>query len=503
MSPGRSRMWLAAWAAWVASAAPGGAAPAHAAADGAVRVHVEAADLAPLAAVRDRVASLPWIDGTAPEGEADLRVAVEGGAIVLRTEDGPLRAPPVPLGAPEAGRRAAERVVAWAHRQRMHRLENPGSALRVAFRLERAEGSGAPGGLRVAEPGAKLRWEATNRSERTVHMSVFDVSPDGGVTLLHPRRGPGARLDPGETADQTVTMRLPDDWESGSDVFTLVATAGPLDPAGFLAPETLAGALERLEASDWQVFRREVRVRRELAVAPAERAEPAGHAATVAPREAHPGPRKLSFAVHFATDVDLGRVRHRVAKLRTLCGRNGFACEVRRLAPGGAAFELERTGRRLGEDAKLTVASAFEQAYAIRDGLDALRVEPLLDLARPAGSEPSRAVVSWAAQGGAVPTAPPGALSLFHALHTEGTPPARAAADYRRLFGLGAGTDLGSVAYLEAELLHHYVLDEAVRRAIDALTAPGADAAAAAEARAALLRRGLSAPLRAALSAAP
>jgi hypothetical protein len=89
-------------------------------------------------------------------------------------------------------------------------------------------------------------------------------------------------------------------------------------------------------------------------------------------------------------------------------------------------------------------------------------------------------------------------LPLFRSVYPDGRGE-RAPADYRRLFGLAPEGDLERVAYLEAEVLHHYAMTREVTEALDAALARGAPDAAFAEARRALLRQGLSDDLRRAL----
>jgi hypothetical protein len=95
-------------------------------------------------------------------------------------------------------------------------------------------------------------------------------------------------------------------------------------------------------------------------------------------------------------------------------------------------------------------------------------------------------------------------LPLFASLYATGAPPARPLADYRGLFALADSAPLERVAFFEAEVLHHYVLGSEVTGALDAITASSGSpsAGAFATARRALLRRGLSQDLRAALRAA-
>lgn len=91
-------------------------------------------------------------------------------------------------------------------------------------------------------------------------------------------------------------------------------------------------------------------------------------------------------------------------------------------------------------------------------------------------------------------------LPLWSSLYPEGTSIATARADYRRLFGLAADTDLERVAIYEAEVMHHYAMNEKVAFALDALAIRGDRSEQAfAQTREALRGEDLSLRLRTAL----
>jgi len=94
-----------------------------------------------------------------------------------------------------------------------------------------------------------------------------------------------------------------------------------------------------------------------------------------------------------------------------------------------------------------------------------------------------------------------GELPLFRSVLPPGSE-AQAPARYRALFGLAPGRPLEAVAWLEAEVLHHYAMDAEVAATLDAVVAGEPSPEALAAARRALRRQGLSGELREALQAA-
>lgn len=397
-----------------------------------------------------------------------------------------------------AGRGADSTLHSW-----FATLSAPAGGPALDFRVERTGGS-PDGPVRVVAPGDEIRWRATNRSDGALWLTVFAVSPEA-VVRVHPLHGRPEPLAPGDHVEQRGEVSLAPGRSTSTDHLVAVATRDRVDLDGLLDPAGLEAGVAALAGTAWSAARHTLVVRRELAEpdAPEVRAAGPDGAPAEAARSRRRAPRITRFGVHFRGDLELGLVQRRVSKLRALCGRNGSACRVERLAPGAGVFELERTGRRLGEGETQTVAGAFEQAYEIRRGLEAWRVEPFLELALSREEEAdARARAAWQRLR-ARRSAPPGpdVLELFAALHAQGTPASRVATGYRRLLG-GEGAPLSALAYLESELMHHYVLDPDVARALDALAAGSPPDAAAAEARRALLRRGLSDDLRDALRAA-
>jgi len=360
------------------------------------------------------LASYEWIQLVPASAPASLTIDVETEGLRIRGADGVAAAPAIAVAAPDAGRRLAEAVVRAAHRHAISSLHNPASRLDVGFSLERADGGPEDGPLVRVEPGAELRWEARNASGKSLYVTVFAVSADRGVTLVYPFHSRPKPLRSGDAVDQKGSVDIPEGARTATDRLQLVATPARIDPERFTDPERLGDALAELAQGDWFGAHHEISVRREVAeiveespiarIVPEQRAQ-SGAAAVAAPgtraasplAEASPpaprrrvgrgAPRVLRFGVHFARPTELGAVKSRLAKLRTLCGRGGMACTVKRFFGEGDVFEIERRGRRLREGASQTVASAFEQAYAIRSGIDAARAEPFLELEMLYGTE--------------------------------------------------------------------------------------------------------------------
>jgi len=91
-------------------------------------------------------------------------------------------------------------------------------------------------------------------------------------------------------------------------------------------------------------------------------------------------------------------------------------------------------------------------------------------------------------------------LPLWSSLYPEETSPTIVIEDYRRLFRLRESDDLEEVAIFEAEILHHYAMNERVSSAIDAIAIDGDRSEEAfTRVREALLEQDLSTRLRAAL----
>ena len=386
-----------------------GATPTPGTASRRVRVAVSA-EVATLEGFGPALGRVSWIETVAPGQPAELRVARAARGFTVRGAEGRSVAPPVPFDASGSGRRLAERVIAVAQRRVIASLENPASLLDVAFTLGRAGGSAEDGPLRVVEPGAELRWEARNRSQQPVFITVFAVSPDRGVSLVYPYRSRPKPLRPGDSVDQTGAVDMPEGAREASDRLQLLATSVRIDPGRFLDPQRISEALADLGRSQWFGAHHELSVRRELAEIAEIPADPVvdataigSSAAPAARRARRRAPRILHFGIHFDVAPDLGVVQRRVAKLRALCGRGGMACKVRRLFGEGDVFELERRGRRLREGAHPTVAAAWEQAYAIRKGLDAARVEPFLELEMPGPPAAADGDPLAAAESGASP----------------------------------------------------------------------------------------------------
>ncbi len=413
----------------------------------------------------------------------------------------------VALAAPA---RAADPAASW-----LASLSSPAAAPAIEFRVVR-EGN-APSGepVRVAAPGDEIHWYFVNRSSGDLWVTVFAVGP-AGASRVYPFRSRPEPIAPGKGVDQKGEVSLEAGQNESRDTLVLVATAEPLDAEALLDPARFPAGSEALEAAGFAAARHELLVRREIVeIATAPRAEiapapaavvapvpaqsvdapvaPEGEVRTApspvsarpAPRRARRVPRITRFAVQYDAPIELGRVQRRLPKLRALCGRTGSACKVQRLPGSESVFELERTGRRLGEGENQTLARAFEQAYQIERGLEAARVEPLLELILSASGEDA-ARTMWE-RIRARRTTPPGpeSLALFGSLGP-------ATAGYGELF---AGPGARDVERFEAELMHHYVVDAEVARGLDALAAGQGPVAA----REALLRRGISRDLREAL----
>lgn len=429
---------------------------AVAAAGAPARVRVAVPDAPEFAAVREAIAAHDWIAAVAVGTPADLHVAAGANGAVLRGAEGRALA--------GAAGSDAERVVAWAHRLLVAGLANPSGKGDVAFDflVERVGDAPEVGPVRVVEPGAEIRWEVHNRSAAPVHVILFAVSPDRGVSLVHPYRGRVETVGPEERVDQSGHVSLPDGWRTTTDLLVALVTRGPIDAKAFLTPERLAEGLASLETRAWRTARHELVVRREVAaIAAPEAGSPvvANDAAPDAAAETRrarvrPRPRTSRFGVYFEPVPELGAIQRRLGKVRALCGRTGSACKIERLFPDSGFFELVRTGRRVGEGDTQTVAAAYEQAYQLRRGLEAARVEPFLELEMP--SAPGEGLGAVAAAG--APSDPvPAAAAANDAWHLDQLGAPAAWRSLRAHGGREAGREAAGVviAHVDTGLIAH------------------------------------------------
>ncbi len=87
-------------------------------------------------------------------------------------------------------------------------------------------------------------------------------------------------------------------------------------------------------------------------------------------------------------------------------------------------------------------------------------------------------------------------VPLFASLYPDGTPPERVHGDYRTLLGAADDVPLAELSGFETEIMHHYTLDDGVRRTIESLLASQRGDESTERARDALLSQDLSSKLR-------
>jgi len=150
----------------------------------------------------------------------------------------------VDTDAAAAARNVVERLVHLARFQSVRALVdgNPASPLANKLELEilrlpsdyRAGDAVAPapfgnGELARIAAGSWICVRLTNRAPHDMHVVVFDLQPDWGISQLVPFDSNTVTLAAGQRLDQVVRTWLPDGYSSGTDVFKAIATAAPTE----------------------------------------------------------------------------------------------------------------------------------------------------------------------------------------------------------------------------------------------------------------------------------
>lgn len=120
-------------------------------------------------------------------------------------------------------------------------LENPESALNVAFNIYRVGSDGelkdANGGDLVFDEGDRLAFEMINREQRNIFVSVLDFGLTGRISLIYPQNRAGEMIAAGQSVkigvgQQRLTLAVPDDFHAHQGTETFKAFIGT-DEADF------------------------------------------------------------------------------------------------------------------------------------------------------------------------------------------------------------------------------------------------------------------------------
>lgn len=359
---------------------------------------VEGADASPLLrAVSEGLAEYDFVKPVTTLPEAHLRLRVAGGKALLMNHEGDVVGT-VDTGAADGTTDLIERVLHWARWYGALGIENANEKMDVDLRIERAGPNGklspAPEEL---SPGTKVTITAENRSSQPLYMILLDITSDGAVVPLRPRRGiPPEQVAPGRSISINPTASLKPGRDRVLDVVKVIATTKPVPSETFELAAAKRGILmERGNEDALNAYlRRSMQGRaRDFDLEPVVVDDWVTRTRSV--RVTRPEARAESFAAHFATPAAAGGAAGalRGAGGRAVCGGpDDETCY--KVAPSGidpTIVEVRRPTRRDAAAPPTSVGQAFEEAYQLRRETGAVRVEPLFEIDVPHPNRPPEA----------------------------------------------------------------------------------------------------------------
>ena len=156
--------------------------------------------------------------------------------------------PRVAVRDPNAVARVVEQATHWAKWFNILRITNSHPELGVVFDLKATSTTGqgvtSDGGqdfdLTLAAD-ERLSIEITNTSQQNLYIALLDLSSDGSVALVYPRRGVQEFIAPGKTWSTQLQAYLPPGRDAVRDVLKLIATTSYAD-FSFLQQQAVRGA---------------------------------------------------------------------------------------------------------------------------------------------------------------------------------------------------------------------------------------------------------------------
>jgi len=165
------------------------------------------------------------------------------------TEDGDPKpiSPRVAVTDPDVVSRVVEQVTHWAKWFNTLRIKNNDPKIDVKFEIKLSqEGRDSEAGFNNQEvsntliEGEKFNIEVINNSDENLYIALLDLSSDGSVSVIYPRRGTEEFVAPGKTWSKQLETFVPDGRDSVRDVLKLIATTSPAD-FNFLRQEAVRG----------------------------------------------------------------------------------------------------------------------------------------------------------------------------------------------------------------------------------------------------------------------
>jgi hypothetical protein len=327
------------------------------------------------------------------QADADLRVVVQRDRAAVMGRDGSILSDSVVIGSDLAATRLVTQLEDWARWVSLLELSNPHSpySLKLTLRVaDSAMGSPAPSAV-GSDTRITVRLE--NTSQASLYFSLLNLSSSGRISLLYPQLGAQDQLAPGAALERTYRMTVPPGRGALIDAFKVIAGDAPIDGSVFQQ-----AAVRSDNPTTWNSFQRFVADRANARSRDAEdvavKEWTTAQASVLVTRSA-PVLDDLSFAVHYAAPTSAAAVEQALTGQRGLCADPVAGTDCARAAPllsgDDTVFEVRSpvlTGQRgAGARSYKSVGQAFDEAYSLRDSLDAEYVEPLLTVNTPADDD--------------------------------------------------------------------------------------------------------------------
>ncbi len=170
----------------------------------------------------------------------NLLLREENGFIITEGGDPTEISPRIPIDEPGAADRLVRQVTHWAKWFNLLSIGNKESGLPIDFAIRppsathslTAELPDKEFELTVIEEDV-ITVAVTNNAEQPIYIAVLDLSSDGSVEVVYPRRGQQESLAPGKTWSEELETFVPQGRDSIRDVLKVIATTTPVD-FGFL-----------------------------------------------------------------------------------------------------------------------------------------------------------------------------------------------------------------------------------------------------------------------------
>jgi hypothetical protein len=336
-----------------------------------------------------RYRSLRMLTGVDALALADFRVLKANTQAEIVARDGSSLSRNIGVADSDAAERLSTQMHDWARWTSLMELKNPSSTLAVEVSL-RPWGAplGAPPPQSVTS-GSTLAVRVENRSSSPVYFALLNLSRSGRIKLMFPPAGAQDQLPIGGALERAIQLTTPVGRSEDMDIFKVIVATAAIDGTMFeqdaikIIPQDVSG-LDRflrdraaarprlgdmITMSDWASAQAAVRV-------------------TSAALIVH----EASYAAHFAQPADVETATKRLATHRAFCPSQD-ECAVNPFLSDPTVLEVRgaqglKGVRHIGAAELPSVGQSFENAYALRDQLNADYVEPLLTLETP-GSDPA------------------------------------------------------------------------------------------------------------------